>query len=419
MSCDEVGEDCWVLTDAELLQVREAAHARAVQALRDGASEASPSRSSRGVVPLGMEEGQRLVLFYARKIPELCALCKAPSEVRWAAVVFYRRFFTSRSPMAFDPLPMMFACVHVACKIEEVHEITLDRLLERSAFGADAEMRTKVASLELHLLEGLRWQLLLEPKPDMALNMLWEELQSELASGRASSDGTRPRYMDVPAELREQALSRAEELVADLSVRTDAILRWPASALTAAALATVLDGLVGGRPAAETGGTALPSALVMSVLDAGIEDEPQRLAARGAVEAALGVLREREASGDGDNDAVEDVVKQAKRTARGCHKAFDRMRDLAVARSEANRKERKRRWREMSGGPKRKVATPLGLRQGGSSISLLQGLDDLSRRAEALRGPGSALASDSHEDFVIHRPQEPRLQDMFVDVDDP
>ncbi|CAK0900053.1 unnamed protein product, partial [Prorocentrum cordatum] len=106
----------------------------------------------------------------------VCAACGAPSAVCWAAAVFYRRFFAARSPAEFDPLLVLLACVHLACKVEEVHEVTLDRVLEAAGLGEGEGAR--VSGAELPLLEAVGFQLFLEPKPDdTALRMLAEDVR--------------------------------------------------------------------------------------------------------------------------------------------------------------------------------------------------------------------------------------------------
>jgi len=141
--------------------------------------------------------------------------------------------------MEYEPLAIMFACVHLACKVEEVHEITVEKLFEAADFGSDDALKTKVLGLELPLLEGIRFVLQVEPKPDAALRMLADELQHLLTQSPTHN------HAAVISGLKEatwqDVLERAERIVFELSIRTDAILRRPVSILIVAALGASLD----------------------------------------------------------------------------------------------------------------------------------------------------------------------------------
>merc|ERR1740123_1208615 len=154
--------------------------------------------------------------------------------------------------MEFDPMPLMFACVHLACKIEEVHEIMLDRLLEAAGFGANDALKAKVGALELPLLDGIGFSLLVEPKPGPALRMLAEGVDG--GAGGA----------------KKEALARAESLVLDLAVRSDALLTWPASMAIMAALGATLE-----ERAGKPGADAPQARALAAVLEAGLAGEAQ------------------------------------------------------------------------------------------------------------------------------------------------
>lgn len=280
--------------------------------------------------------------------------------------------------MEFSPLPMMFACVHLACKIEEVHEITLDVLFEHAdAFGVSETLKAKVSALELHLLEGMGFALLVEPKPDIALRMLAEELQ------RLPSWGGMARGLALhPASMEntwQEVLSAAEQLLMHLSIRTDAILRMPASLLITAALGSVL-----GRhfSLGSDGGQVIE--ILQSLLEANIE-ESQRPLIRTMFQAALLDFDRLSSLGD----ITEDFVKEMNCTALRCHFSFERLREEATERHEANRRERKRRWGEMKDQNRRHLPTPF-----------TQGLAaELNRRL-------AGGSWDDVEGFVIHRPRD-------------
>lgn len=371
--------DQWLFSDEALAQAREAAHEHAVQALQGIANDGAERRQAVRELPkaLTMAQCQQLVLFYVQKLPELCNLCAAPAEVRWTAIVFYRRFFAVRSPMEFDPLPVMFACVHLACKIEEVHEITLDKLLEAADFGLDKQMKTRVSALELPLLEGVGFHLLVEPKPDAAVHMLGEELQQRLATSMSPPTITEVAWRAV--------ISRAENIVLDLSLQTDAILRWPAAVVITTAFRATLQEHFGQSPS-----------LLKQLLDgldfllhAHLTEEAQRATVKIMLDDILAQIQQLSSIGK----VTADVLKDIARNARRCHRAFENLREEANERSEAHRRERKRRWSEMKGATRRQVATPI-----------LQSLLDLTGRS----------LIDGAEDFVIHRIREEDADDAMM-----
>merc|ERR1719172_510402 len=119
---------------------------------------------------------------------------------------------------------MMFTCVHLACKIEEVHKITLDELFEHAEdFGVSRSLKSKMAALELHLLEGMGFTLLVEPKPDIALRMLAEELQrSDAWIALSRSVALHPESKD---NTWQEVCWNAEQLLMYLCIRTNAVLR--------------------------------------------------------------------------------------------------------------------------------------------------------------------------------------------------
>lgn len=415
---DEVGAEQWVFTEETLLRARESARNQASNVLRSATAaglvvagspgsggELSRSTAREPPRPLSLDESSRLVLFHARKVPELCGRCGAPSEVCWTALVFYRRFFAVRSPMEFGPLPMMFACVHVACKIEEVHEITLDKLLEAADVGIDATLRDKVASLELPLLEGIEFVLLVEPKPDAALRMLSDELRNLFSQGLARDCAAENAVNSPPARggggLTEvgwtEVMRQAEELVLDLAVRTDAILLWPTSTIISAALCVALD-TYANEPSVEghCGSSHALSEMLCSLLDANLESERQRASIRAMVQEVRRII---EAMISNKCEMSESGINETAKHARRCLRSFERLRSDATERHEAHRKERKRRWCEMKGLNRRAVPTPI-----------LHDFSELTRRAAALRE--TAAFHEDTGDFVLHRLRSEEMGDM-------
>jgi len=302
--------------------------------------------------------------------------------VLWAALVFYRRFFAVRSPIEFDPLLMMLACVHLACKIEEVHEITLDGLLEAGDFGGDDRLRALVAGLELPLLEGIGFALLVEPKPSAALRMLAQELESPLA---------------LAGVQQQETVALAECLVLDLGVRTDALLRWPASALIAAALGAALD-----AHAPHLGATAVeaPSAQLAELLAASLEGEGPRAAFRSMVADVSLEIRRLVA------EPSSPPPQTSAAAARRCHDAVERLRENSAKRHEARRQERKTRRGETkaaAAAASRRVPTPMRMALAELNRRTAAALN----RAAATPEGGAGEGGSSPEDFFIRRRLDP------------
>lgn len=335
----------WLFSEDALARRRGDTHERCLQVLR-GTREC--------LKPLSLPDSQLLVQFHLQRLPELCRKCRAPSDVQWTAIVFYQRFFTVRSPMEFSPISMVFACLHLACKIEEVHEITLDDLFEHAeAFGVSKSLKSKVAALELQLLEGMGFALLVEPKPDTALRMLAEELQRLPSWGGVARGFTVPMGLTLHPDSMDNAwhdiLLSAEQLLLTLVIRTEAILRVPASLLITAAIGAVL----GRHPVSGSDGGQVIEILQSLLLNEieGSVDEAQKADIRSMFQTSLQAFDSLPAVGE----LTDDLIKEADK----CHRAFERLREAATERSEANRKERKRRWGEMKTEHRRHLPTPL------------------------------------------------------------
>lgn len=278
-------------------------------------------------------------------------------------------------------MTLIFACVHVASKIEEAHELTLDRLLEAAGFGDDASLKAKVSGLELPLLEGLGFVLLVEPKPDSALRMLAQELR-ESRVWCAALDGM-PPHSRIADESWDEVVVAAESLVWEASIHTDAILRYPASVVIAGALSSVLGRYFSAMPHVKD--SPAPGVL-LSILGAGLDSDRHRETIQRAFLQMIHDLSQL----SNIVEVTEEAVKEPVQRARRCHRAFDRLREEVAQRREANRLERKRRWGEMKGAVRRQVATPL-----------VQGFAELARRIPE-------LDIDGADDFVIHRPSDDR-----------
>ncbi|CAJ1405516.1 unnamed protein product [Effrenium voratum] len=356
MVLEEPGE---LFSKEALEHAQEAANERAAQVLREHKLRDPPR-------PLSLSQGVQLVNFYGQKLPELCKLCSAPSEVCWTALVFFRRFYAAASAMEFDPATTMYAAVHVACKIEEVREITLDRLLEVSGFGEDAAMKTKVTDLELELLERIGFRLLVEPKPGAALRVLAEDSRERVPG------------FPLSQEALQELLARAESLVFELCACSHAVLHYPASIIFSAAWGTALD--EGSGLDRQPG--AAPSCALLAMLAETFKDPADREALSSLLKEVLKAMKQVSCETGLGKAAMQDIAK----IARKCHRAFGFIHDERKQRHEAHRKERKRRRNDL----KDKEAT----------MFRIADFADLKQKAQALQ----SHAMD--EDFVIHGPRD-------------
>eukprot|EP00435_Cladocopium_sp_Y103_P008453 s3236_g2.t1 len=227
------------------------------------------------------------------------------------------------------------------CKVEEVREITLDKILEVSGFGDDPAMKTKVTESELELLQNIGFILLVEPKPQAALQLLAEEQRN-----------FKVPVPDFPgsSEHFEELLSKAETFVYDLCISNNSLLLLPASIIFAAAWGAALDeghgnwlwwveisGSCLGHPA----GTA-PSSAVLSMLTQNFKGTDKDAVAR-MMKEALRAMKQVNCKAELDKLTMQEIAK----AARKCQRAFGMIHEERRQRSEAHRKERKRRRNDM------------------------------------------------------------------------
>jgi hypothetical protein len=350
-------------------------------------------------------------------LPELCNLCSIPSEVRWTAIVFYSRFFAVRSPMEFDPLAVLFASVHVACMVEEFHDLSISKLLE-SVDLADATMKAKVASMEAPLLEGIGFALFVEPKPDASLALLLEEFRRHLCGTTRAQKEVVVSAMAVTKS--EAVVGSAEQLLLEWSVRTDAVLCFPPCILFAAALGEAVQAQVAldlrRRQPPEAAASCTPhGAATLSTL---LQDVAAGLLGNTETDAAevplcsparwesmrqlLSNLRQvldrvaaEGTAAEGRIECTGTQVSELVQRARQCHHACERLREDANERHETHRLERKRCWNEMKG------TGFLARGFGAIPTPMFQDIVELDQEAAALR-------VDDQNDFFIHRLDERR-----------
>jgi len=315
-------KDSWIFTQDSLAQARQSAYDKAVKTLQRHAAQEQRTKEPPRLPSLS--ESLRLTLYYAHKLPELCGFCNAPPDVLWTAIVLFRRFFAVHSSIEFDPAVMMFVAVHVSCKIEEVHEITLGKLLDAADLGSAQDMKAKVSSLELNLLEGVGFKLLIEPKPDAALVMLVDELRDSVAD-----------HIPLDESAWDDVRSSAENLVVDVSVRTDAALCWPTSVVIASALHCALaDKFGSGSEACSRAQTALDATLLQP-----LNTEQQRFSVKRMVEH----VRLDMTNLSSEVESMEDM-REIRRPINYCHRMFERMRaDVADLREEDRQAEKRKR----------------------------------------------------------------------------
>eukprot|EP00930_Biecheleria_cincta_P029417 TRINITY_DN20477_c0_g1_i2.p1 TRINITY_DN20477_c0_g1~~TRINITY_DN20477_c0_g1_i2.p1 ORF type:complete len:284 (-),score=82.11 TRINITY_DN20477_c0_g1_i2:92-883(-) len=262
-------------------------------------------------------------------------------------------------------------------------------------------MKVKVSDLELDLLEGVGFSLLVEPKPGSALRMLSEDLREFVQNSDAA---TALPLKEDNASLAKM-LGRAEALSFDLGMRTDALLHWPMSVIISAAFSAALDeGVSGAVP---------PSHHLHSMLAAGIENATEKQALLDMIQEVVQLARHLRSEQGLDKDTVQEAAK----AARKCHRVFESLRQERKERQEAQHKERKRRRNETNMDKQRIGVVPTPMLQENNFA-------DLKRKAKALQdGAGSqeesgrASASDTDlgiaasDEFTIHCPQDMDLED--------
>eukprot|EP00434_Breviolum_minutum_P008254 symbB.v1.2.007282.t1/scaffold438.1/size205425/10 len=268
------------------------------------------------------------------------------------------------------------------CKIEELREITLDKVLEVSGFAEDAAMKTKVTDLELQLLENLGFKLLVEPKPSGALRFLAEEL-------RASTTSTVKGFPGSSENLQE-LLSKAETMVYDLCISSNAVLLYPASIIFAAAW-----GL------GHNNKGAVPSSSVIAMLLQTLKEADKDSVSKMWKE-VLHAMKHIHCKADLDKVAMQELAKTATKCPGSCRterlrafqiqksqgqRAFGIIHEERKERHEAHRKERKRRRQDMK-------------------VPLSGSIEELKRKAQALQAHDEDV-----EDFVIHGPRDDMEED--------
>eukprot|EP00928_Gymnodinium_smaydae_P011515 TRINITY_DN1423_c1_g2_i1.p1 TRINITY_DN1423_c1_g2~~TRINITY_DN1423_c1_g2_i1.p1 ORF type:complete len:384 (-),score=76.27 TRINITY_DN1423_c1_g2_i1:261-1412(-) len=321
----------WLYTEESLRTTRERSHERAVRKLRDTAEGPSASPGGQSSRKISVEDAWRLSAASARKIPELCTASGATPDATWTAIVLYKRFFAVKTPLEFDPVPMMLASVYAACKIEEFHEMTLDRLLNSTGFAGDDAMRAKVLSLELPLLEANEFSVHIEPKPEASLVMLISEIQRLLRG-----DGLITVAKDAPWA---SVSCKASKLISDLCTATDAVLRLPASTLFAGALRVAIDDCASWSGEERVAARKCLDAVLRSNLESYAQWQVVERSIDGIATQLLGTARSAAA-------CAEDDVMEVVRSARRGHRFFERLREESARQHEVRRQERKRRWDE-------------------------------------------------------------------------
>lgn len=384
-----MGGDEWIFSKEGLARARKRANDKVLATLERALKEepASGSKTPDKDLPqaLGPDEESSLILHYAQKVPDLCKASGVLPGAQWTAVIFFRRFYSSHSPMEFDPLAMTFTCTFVACKVEEQHDITLESLLEvggeaiSTDKGGTCAFKKKVLALELPLLEGVGFQLLVEPKLHLTLRLLIDELQGQTPASLPRD----PTNIDRIGE-------RAEEIVLNLTVRSDAILRWKPSIVMLGALTCALE-------EDEPKGLPSESSPLGSVrkLCAGLVGDDIDKAEDIGLAISEVVQEARVACSSSKEPRGLEALRNAARRQRRCHKIFERLRDDAAAQSEARHRERKR-----------KIGEQKGNLRGRSLRSLLGIAPEGDQCKDGNSPPISPKAEGGEEEFIIRRPKD-------------
>lgn len=137
--------------------------------------------------------------------------------------------------------------------------------------------------------------------------------------------------------------------------------------------------------------------MLSCLLGSNSDSGPQTTAAlRSTVLDVLQALKELPGARGQEGAAQEGGLEGAAKAARRCHRAFERLREEHKDRSEAHRKERKRRRDELKIVARRQVPTPM----------LKGDLADLKQKAQVLQGLTASPPDLDAEDFIIRRPRD-------------
>lgn len=411
-----MGGNEWIFTAEGLARARKRANDQVVATLERAHKEesATGSKATPEKDPpqaLGPDEESSLILHYVQKVPDLCKASGVLPGAQWTAVVFFRRFYASHSPMEFDPLAMTFTCTFVACKVEEQHDITLEALLDvggeavSTDKGGIGTFRKKVLALELPLLEGVGFQLFVEPKLHLTLGLLVDELRGQPPESLPCDPANLGRVRD-----------RAEQMAMNLTVRSDAVLRWKPSVLILAALTCALEEEEEEEKSkVETRDLSNPSSFtraptrsavssVRKLWEARMDGSDYQTEVLGKALSEV-VDEARVASAPSKEPKVSEALRNAARRQRRCLKIFERIRDDAALQSDARHRERKRKIGEQKGNLRgRSLRSLLGIAPLGDPDG-----DQCSKM-----GFTPPKADGGEEEFIIRRPKDDTFGDAAI-----
>ena len=205
----------WSYTPENLRSLRSQTHAaaskRVVAALnkqREAQANDQPSNgtSTEPVTTLNLEEEQQIVIHYARNLihwSRSASVFGYPYAVTATAVMYYRRFYLSNSPMTYNPQNIFPTCLMLAVKTEHNNP----RLNMRKFCGKirDSSSRFKpseeeVMAPEYLISQGLRFTFQVR-HPGRGLDAGWMELD---ALARGQPVVKHPSITQSPKDLRTE-----------------------------------------------------------------------------------------------------------------------------------------------------------------------------------------------------------------------
>mmetsp|Transcript_19185 Transcript_19185/g.31403 ORF Transcript_19185/g.31403 Transcript_19185/m.31403 type:complete len:356 (-) Transcript_19185:180-1247(-) len=104
----------------------------------------------------GLSEVETLALlkFHELKIREVCSVFKFPDIVHATAIVYFKRFYLSRSIIDYHPKQVMLTSIYIACKVEEIN-MPVDDFVR--PLNADPD---QILQFELVFLDSIHFQLI-------------------------------------------------------------------------------------------------------------------------------------------------------------------------------------------------------------------------------------------------------------------
>jgi len=141
---------------------------------------------------LSVEEHHLLVLFYLKKLQQICLKLKFSPFVESSASHYFKRFFLKETAMEHDITGILLTCIFLATKIEE-ERIPLDEfLLKLEQLVGKKLQRSPILNTEAKVLQSFQFSLFIH-HPYRAISAIINDFTTSMAS---NSDGINLKDID-------------------------------------------------------------------------------------------------------------------------------------------------------------------------------------------------------------------------------